>query len=77
MGKQPATEKASPVADTFASIVGQVQSKIDEKGMKSAVDVELTFNQISLDSKGVPLFTRRKEQSQMQIKLATRIVPSQ
>jgi len=66
-----------PIAKTFAAIVDEIQSKVNASDMKSAVDLELTFNQVSLDSKGVPLFTRHKEQSQMQIKLATRIIPSQ
>jgi len=75
--KQAVTQKASPVVTSFALIVSEIQTKIDAAQMKSAVDIELTFNQVSLDARGIPLFTRHKEQSQMQIKLATRIMPGQ
>jgi len=75
--RKAVVEKGSPVAKMFGNMIAEIQSKVDASNVQAAVDVELTFNQVSIDSKGIPLFTRNKQQSQMQIKLATRVIPSQ
>lgn len=70
------TEKHQAVTTVFNIVVSGVQKTVHDTGHQSAVDIELNFNQVAISKKGVPLFTSKKEQTEMSIKLATRIIPT-
>ncbi|WP_019617199.1 hypothetical protein [Psychromonas ossibalaenae] len=76
MNKQALTENHKPIASVFNSVVKGVQDTLNTSRLQSAVDIELNFNQVTISKKGIPLFTKKKEQTEMSIKLATRVIPS-
>lgn len=76
MGKKVLTEKHQAVGEVFRSVVIDVRSSMISSKHEAAVDIELNFNHVTISEKGVPLFTKKKEQNAMNIKLATRILPS-
>lgn len=76
LGKQAVTEKHPAVGTVFRSVVTDVRESMNQSQHQSAVDIELNFNQVTISQKGIPLFTKKKEQNAMNIKLATRILPS-
>ncbi len=76
MSDKVLTERHRSVGTVFDTIIKDVQKTVNETGHQSAVDIELNFNQIAISEKGIPLFTSKKEQTAMSIKLATRIIPA-
>lgn len=76
MAQNAAIETVAPkVTDTFLNIVREVGLGIKEVDHKHAVDVEVNFRSVTVGKKGVPLFTKHMNESQLEIKLATRIIP--
>ncbi len=76
MSDKVLTERHRSVATVFNTVVKDVQKTVDKTGHQSAVDIELNFNQVAISKKGIPLFSSKKEQTAMSIKLATRILPT-
>lgn len=79
MSNAPAKYDAPPIGKVFESVIRQVReaySTSDESGMSiQAVDIELNFKSVAIDEKGWALFGKDTKQSQMEIRLATRITP--
>ena len=75
MSKKSVRENHQAVATVFNSVVTEVKQVVDSKNHKSAVDVELNFNQVTVSSRGIPLFTKKRKETAMTIRLATRITP--
>ena len=71
----PATIPEQPVADVFANIVRDVAKVMTDTTHKEAVDLDLKFTSVTIDSRGIPLFTKHTDQSQLEIRLATRLTP--
>lgn len=71
----PAVVDQTPVALVFSSMVSALSQAMAANQHNNAVDVQLTFQSVTTDAHGVPLFTKHSTQSQMQIQLATRITP--
>ena len=74
--KAPVATKEHQIGKVFGSIVNDVKNGMVESKHENAVDVELNFQSVALSQKGIPLFTKSSNQSQMQIRLATRVLPA-
>ena len=77
MNDKVLTEKHQSVTTVFNTIVTDVQKTVNTIRHQAAVDIELNFNQVAISEKGIPLFTKKKEETSMSIKLATRIIPTE
>jgi len=85
MDKEPAIYSAASIGDVFQSVVNEVRETYelemrrtgDSHGsvLINAVDIELNFKSIVLSEKGWVLFGKDSTQSQMEIRIATRITP--
>ena len=73
--KAPALKKERQIGKVFNSIITDVKTGMAESKHENAVDIELNFESVALSQKGIPLFTKDSKQSQMKIRLATRILP--
>ena len=73
--KDPLVVKSGSIGDVFRRLVTDVDSVIEATGNKAAVDIEVTFTAMTLDQSGIPLFSKKKSESTMQLKLATRVMP--
>ena len=71
----PATNPGKSIAKVFQIMVNDLAREMNRSKHEFAVDVEIDFNSVTINKKGIPLFTKSVTQSQMQIKLATRITP--
>ena len=71
-----ATTPGRPIVKVFAAMVNDFVEAMDKTKHEFAVDVELNFKSVTIDQKGIPLFTKTTTQSQMEIKIATRLTPS-
>ena len=69
------TEPAADVGMVFSRAVRNIQGTMGPRD--SVVDVEITFRSVTIDSRGIPLFTNRTEQSTVEMRLATRIRPAE
>ena len=67
--------KTPPVGDVFMQVVEQVSNAAREGGHRNAVDLELTFAQVKASGGGVPLIVGTSKESNLQIRLATRLLP--
>lgn len=76
MSKLATTETNPAITNVFKSVVSEVQAGINSNKQKSAVDIELNFTQVTISSKGIPLFTKKKTETAMNIRLATRVLPT-
>lgn len=72
---EAATTPGADVGKVFSRAVRNIQSTMTPTD--AVVDVEITFRSVTIDSRGIPLFTNRTEQSSMEMKLATRVRPAQ
>jgi hypothetical protein len=63
------------VAEVFNLLVHDLLNSMVKEKHEFAVDIEITFQSVTVDERGIPLFSKKTSQSQMQIKLATRITP--
>ena len=68
------TINAKAVVQVFDNVVSGIRTTIKEKKHNSAVDVKLDFKSISIDSKGILVWSKKKE-SQLEISLATQVIP--
>lgn len=73
--KTPALKKERQIGKVFNSIITDVKTGMKESNHENAVDIELNFQSVALSQKGIPLFTKNSKESQMQIRLATRVLP--
>jgi hypothetical protein len=83
--KDPTTLPAPTVGEVLECIVQQIATahnnlqqrriKGDVSALLSAVDVEVTLRNITTSENGWVLFGKDSQESQMEIKLATRILP--
>jgi len=73
--KAPVAKKEHQIGKVFNSIITDVKTGMVESKHENAVDIELNFQAVALSQKGIPLFTKNSNQSQMQIRLATRVLP--
>jgi len=73
--KAPVATKEHQIGKVFGSIVNDVKNGMVASKHESAVDIELNFESVALSEKGIPLFSKSSNQSQMQIRLATRVLP--
>ena len=71
----PATKSGKSIAKVFQIIVNDLAREMKRSQHEFAVDVAIDFHSVTINKKGIPLFTKSVNQSQMQIKLATRITP--
>ena len=71
----PAKSSGSRIANVFKSIVNDLSNEMAKAKHEFSVDIEIEFKSVTLDEKGIPLFTKSTTQSQLQIKMATRISP--
>ena len=69
------TDEGPEITSIFNSVAKGIQDIIDSRNHGAAVDLELQFNQVTINSKGVPLFSKTETTKSIQIKLATRITP--
>ena len=74
--KAPVSTKEHQIGKIFGTIIEDVKNGMAESKHENAVDVELNFQSVALSEKGVPLFSKSSSQSQMQIRLATRVLPA-
>jgi hypothetical protein len=70
--RQPAKSPGKSIVKVFNMMV----SEMCEVQHEFAVDVEINFKTVTIDRKGLPLISKNTTQSQLEIKLATRIIPS-
>ena len=73
--KAPVATKEHQIGKVFHSIIRDVKTGMAESKHENAVDIELNFQSVALSQNGIPLFTKNSKQSQMQIRLATRVLP--
>ena len=73
---KPAKSTGKRVAEVFRTTVTDLSARMSEAGHEFAVDIEIEFRSVALDSKGFPLFSKSTTQSQLNIKLASRITPA-
>ena len=73
--KAPVATKEHQIGKVFDSIINDVKNGMVESKHESAVDIELNFQSVALSQKGIPLFSKNSKQSQMQIRLATQVLP--
>jgi hypothetical protein len=73
----PATSPGKNISTVFRKMVNALIAEMDETKHPYAVDVEVNFASVTINQKGIPLFVKNTTQSQMQIKLATRVVPGE
>lgn len=71
----PAENTGRRIAEVFKSMINDLAAEMDKAKHEFAVDMEIEFKSVTLDQKGIPLFTKSATQSQLQIKIATRITP--
>jgi hypothetical protein len=71
----PAEVPEKKVAEVFNLMVNDLLTSMAKEKHEFAVDIEITFQSVTVDERGFPLFSKKTSQSQMQIKLATRITP--
>ena len=73
---KPAKNTGKRVAEVFKTTVTDLSARMSEAGHEFAVDIEIEFRSVALDSRGFPLFSKSTTQSQLNIKLASRITPT-
>ena len=69
-----AEAKQPSIDEVFSNIVDHVRAQMQAQSLEAPVDIELNFQQVTM-SKSSAVFAKRREQSQMEIRLATRIMP--
>jgi hypothetical protein len=69
----PAINSGKSISTVFQNMVNDLVVEMNRANHQYAVDVEINFESVTINQKGIPLFTRNTTQSQMKIKLATRI----
>jgi hypothetical protein len=67
----PAEVPGDRIDAIFQSIIKSIGSSI--RGDDATVDLEVHFTSIQIDSKGIPLISRKQTESVLEIRLATRI----
>ena len=73
----PATSPGKSVAKVFKTMVNELVIEMNQAKHEFAIDVQVDFKSVTINEKGIPLFSKSVTQSQMQIKLATRITPGE
>jgi hypothetical protein len=71
----PAQNTGRRIAEVFKTMVNDLAIEMDKAQHEFAVDMEIEFKSVTLDQRGIPLFSKSTTQSQLQIKIATRITP--
>ena len=64
------------IALVFKELIRGIAEQMAETNHQFAVDLEVNFESVTVDKKGIPLFTNKATQSHLRIRLATRIIPS-
>ena len=67
-----ATVPGVEISPLFHKLVKQIRRSVDDASM--VVDLELTFRSVTIKN-GVPIFSPKKSEKSMEIKLATRVRP--
>ncbi len=70
------TIDAKAIVQVFDKVVGGIRTTINDTNHNNAVDVKLEFKSINIDSKGILVWSKKKE-STMEISLATQVTPDQ
>ncbi|HEX6746539.1 MAG TPA: hypothetical protein VF092_04530 [Longimicrobium sp.] len=73
MPAPPTVVESPPISDVFQQLATDLQKVVT--ATNAPVDLKLTFTAVTISSRGVPLFSRKKEETSMEITLATRITP--
>jgi hypothetical protein len=73
--KSPVEEQSEAVGSIFINMIATISAKAKSLNHNNAVDVEINFQSVTIDKNGIPLFTKHTKESQIQLKLATRILP--
>ncbi len=68
------TRNAKAIVQVFDDVVCGIRVTIKDKKHNNAVDVKLDFKSINIDSKGVLVWSKKKESS-LEISLATQVTP--
>jgi len=68
------TRNAKAIVQVFDDVVYGIRATIKDKKHNNAVDVKLDFKSINIDSKGVLVWSKKKESS-LEISLATQVTP--
>lgn len=71
---KPAEVRTQAVRDAFQSVLRDTRAVVEEQGLESPVDIEVTFRSLKVTEKGVWVFSKNKEE-QLEIRLATRVMP--
>lgn len=72
MTREAAEVKSAPIHSIFNQMVTEVQKVLIEKELDTAVDVQLHFKSLAVH-KNRAIFSTRKNNTQLEIKLAARI----
>ncbi|NQT03346.1 MAG: hypothetical protein HQ580_15065 [Planctomycetes bacterium] len=70
------TIDAKAIVQVFDKVVGGIRTTINDTNHNNAVDVKLDFKSINIDSKGILVWSKKKE-SALEISLATQVTPDQ
>lgn len=70
----PVELPAESIGGVFRTVVTDVALVVDEQGGPAVVDVELTLTSVKMSKSGIPLISRKTKESELQIRLATRVM---
>ena len=65
---------AESIVEVFSKVVSGIRTSINNTKNNNAVDLRLDFKSINIDSKGILVWSKKKEKT-LEISLATQVTP--